>query len=134
MHIRLAPLALLLLLASCGTPQERCIASATRDTRILDRLIGETELNLTRGYARVEVVRISRRYERCRDSRRASAGGKAGHASRLCLRNHRYTETVSKAINPVEEREKLTEMQKKRTQLAGVAQTGVAQCRQQHPE
>jgi hypothetical protein len=38
----------LLLLTACGTPQEQCINSVTRDMRVVDRLIAETEANLAR--------------------------------------------------------------------------------------
>ena len=44
------------LLAACGTPQEQCIAYGTRDLRTVDKLIVETEGNLTRGYALEEKV------------------------------------------------------------------------------
>ena len=36
-------LTLLVLLAACGTPQERCINGVTRDLRTVDRLIEEAE-------------------------------------------------------------------------------------------
>jgi hypothetical protein len=51
------PLALPLLLAlvACGTPQEQCIARETRDLRVVERLITETQGNLQRGYALEEV-------------------------------------------------------------------------------
>lgn len=43
-------LALVTALAACGTPQERCIASATRDLQVVNDLIAETEGNIARGY------------------------------------------------------------------------------------
>ncbi|MGR3343397.1 MAG: hypothetical protein ACU0DI_09280 [Paracoccaceae bacterium] len=49
MH-RLSILALLLL-AACATPLERCIASATKELRVLSGLIASTQANINRGYA-----------------------------------------------------------------------------------
>ncbi|WP_138465005.1 hypothetical protein [Poseidonocella sp. HB161398] len=40
----------LLLLAACGTPQDRCSSNLTREERRLDRLIAETRATLARGY------------------------------------------------------------------------------------
>ena len=34
---------LLPLLVACGTPREHCVAKATRDHRVVERLITETE-------------------------------------------------------------------------------------------
>ena len=44
-------LPVLLILFACGTPQEQCIAGSTRDARVVNDLIRETEANLARGYA-----------------------------------------------------------------------------------
>ena len=49
MH-RLSILALLLL-AACATPLERCIASATKELRVVSGLIASTQANINRGYA-----------------------------------------------------------------------------------
>ena len=43
-------LASVLLLVACGTPQEQCIRKATSQTRMLNRLIAESQTNLARGY------------------------------------------------------------------------------------
>ena len=47
---------LMVALAGCSTPQDRCIGSVTRDLRVVDRLIAEAEGNLARGYAYETVV------------------------------------------------------------------------------
>lgn len=41
----------LLALVACGTPQERCISAASKDIRVLDRLISASRSNIERGYA-----------------------------------------------------------------------------------
>ena len=50
--MRLILIPLVLLLAGCATPKENCIKSANKDLAVVDRLIAETQANLTRGYAR----------------------------------------------------------------------------------
>ena len=40
-----------LILAACGTPQERCISRNTSEYRTVARLLSEVEANLARGYA-----------------------------------------------------------------------------------
>lgn len=121
------------LLSACGTPQERCIASATRDLRILDRLTGEVQANIERGYA-LEVVTLTReRWVVCRPGRAATATEPA-QPPEMCLRETDYTETRPKAINLADERQKLAEMRKKRVELDRQAAKGVASCKATHPE
>src|SRR5690606_21382542 len=50
MQTRLPLVALVLMIAACGTPQERCIDDATRELRRIDGLIADTEAALARGY------------------------------------------------------------------------------------
>lgn len=131
--MRLILISVLALLAACGTPQERCIAGATRDLRILDRLIGQSQGNLDRGYALVEVVRTSTRWVVCRRAMPATETQPA-RAAEMCLRNYDYTVTRPKAINLAEERAKLAEMRKKRVELNREAARAVASCKLTHPE
>tara|TARA_R110002096_G_scaffold47539_62_gene126951 strand:+ start:1319 stop:1723 length:405 start_codon:yes stop_codon:yes gene_type:complete len=123
----------LLLLAACGTPQQRCINGATRDLRIVDRLIGQSQQNLRRGYAMEDVVRTGVRWEECRPAVAATATTEAQPA-RMCLEDYSYTVARPKAINLADEREKLAEMQTKRRELAKDADLAAAQCRLEHPE
>lgn len=120
-------------LIACGTPQERCINTATRDLRILDRLIGETQGNLDRGYAIEEVTRTSSRWTICRAGHPATKDHPARRAE-WCFKDYRYTVERPKAINLAQEREKLVEMQKKRAVLAQSASPLIAQCKATHPE
>ncbi|QCO56337.1 hypothetical protein EOK75_11705 [Pseudorhodobacter turbinis] len=123
----------LALLAGCGTPQERCIAGATRDLRIVDRLIGETDRNLERGYALEDVVRTRTRWVMCRPPK-AATKDKEAEPARMCMRDSSYTVTRPKAINLAEEREKLAELEKKRAELLRSAAREVAGCKIAHPE
>ncbi|MGO4909401.1 hypothetical protein ACEN2J_13845 [Pseudorhodobacter sp. W20_MBD10_FR17] len=119
-------------LVGCGTPQERCIAGATRDMRIVDRLIAETQGNLDRGYALEEVERTGVRWETCR----RGPPQKDGKPSRpdLCLQEYTFTVTKPRAINLADARQTLAELQKKRAAQARVAAPLVASCKATHPE
>jgi len=131
--LRATAFAGLALLAACGTPQEQCIAGVTRDMRVLDRLIGESEANLQRGYALREVTLSDSRYVMCHPGRPAAAGHPA-IAPQYCWRDFDRTVTRPAAINLAEERVKLAEMKKKRAELARAAAPAIAQCRALHPE
>lgn len=120
-------------LTGCGTPQERCIAAATRDLRVVDRLIGEVQGNLDRGYALVEVEKTSERWVICQRGRPATATEPAGPPE-LCLREHDYTVTEPRAINLADQRETLAELQKKRVVLEKASRPAVASCKLTHPE
>jgi len=121
------------LLAACGTPQERCIASASRDLRILDRLTAEVQANLNRGYALEEVTLSRDRWVICQAATRATTT-QAAQPVQMCLQEFDYTETRPKAINLADEREKLAEMRKKRVALDRMAARAVASCKLTHLE
>lgn len=123
---------LLLLLGACGTPQERCIARETRDLRVLDRLIAETEGNLKRGYALEDVVIYHSVWVQCPG--RHPVEGEPAPPPQLCLEEISEVETRPKAINLADEAEKLASMQDKRRALVAAAAPAVAQCRATFPE
>ena len=129
---------LCLLLAACGTPQERCIARETRDIRVLDRLIAETEGNLKRGYALEEVVTYRDRWVQCPVARfPVPVEGEAPAprpAPQLCLTEVRETETRPKAINLRAEAEKLASMKERRAAQLRAVQPALAQCKAEFPE
>lgn len=121
------------LVAGCGTPQERCIAGATRDLRIVDRLIVQTQGNLDRGYALVDVERSTDRWVICAPGRPATATTPA-LAPQMCLQEYDYTVTEPRAINLADERVKLAELKKKRVLLDKASLPAVASCKLAHPE
>ncbi|WP_210529354.1 hypothetical protein [Rubellimicrobium arenae] len=57
-----AALLSVLALAACQTPRESCISNASRELRVIDSLIAETQGNLSRGYAieQDQEVRVDR--------------------------------------------------------------------------
>ncbi|HMO09854.1 MAG TPA: hypothetical protein PKD10_19750 [Paracoccaceae bacterium] len=133
--LRALPLAALALLAACGTPQERCIARETRELRILDRLIAETEGNIARGYALEEVTVWREYWTTCLVAQAPNPDGTARPpVPQPCERERAETQTRAKAIDLNVERDKLRSMQTKRRDLAQAAARSVAACRAAHPE
>ncbi|MFQ6547592.1 hypothetical protein AADZ90_006505 [Aestuariibius sp. 2305UL40-4] len=125
------PLAFLCLstLAACATERERCVARASEDLRIVDRLIVETEQTIDRGYAiEVDTIRV-RRTGFCTE--RLSNGGLV----RLpCTDTDTYTTRRAVAVDLEAERRKLESLREKRPELVQRAQLGAAQCAAQFPE
>jgi hypothetical protein len=133
---RLVPaIAFLAALAACGTPQEQCIARETRDLRVLDRLIVETEGNIARGYAIEEYTVDVSYWGSCLVAQPPDAAGvRPPPLAEPCLQDREVTRTRAKAIDLRAERAKLSSMQEKRRELARAAERAIAQCRVQFPE
>ncbi len=130
MRLRLVPLALLAL-AACGTPQEQCIRSNTRDLRTVERLIVEAEGNIRRGYAIEEYTDWRPVWVPCYEPPR-----KRGEAPvrRMCMDERPETFTRPRAIDLDAEQAKLDSLRKKRASLSRQAESVVAQCKALHPE
>jgi hypothetical protein len=119
----------LAVLTACGTPQERCIARETRDIRVLDRLIAETQATVARGYAvQTESFVVTHTYP-CRVT---VPGGET--RTTLCDRDEVVERTRPVAVNLDDERAKLRTMETRRAELARAAAVAVAACRAAHPE
>lgn len=129
----LLPLALL---AACGTPQERCISRVTRDLRVVDRLIDESQSNLARGYALEDRTDYRPEWVECGPPVVVvtEGGEKIVRPGRHCFEQVPYTVTVPVAIDLAHERRKLDQLTAKRRQLARQAETAIAQCRVLYPE
>lgn len=125
-------LGLFLGLAACGTPQERCIQRETRDLRVVDRLIAETEANLKRGYALEEVTIYHDRWVRCYEPSSSEEG--AAPRATLCRDEVEQIVTRPKAINLEDEAAKLASLKRKRTALGTEARPAIAACKAQYPE
>jgi hypothetical protein len=128
---RRAILFLFLGLAACGTPQERCIQRETRDLRVVDRLIAETEGNLKRGYALEEITIYHSRWVRCYEP---AAEEGAPPRPTMCRDEVEEIVTRPKAINLEDEAAKLASLKRKRASLAREAQPAIAACKAQYPE
>ncbi|MBE3637685.1 hypothetical protein [Mangrovicoccus algicola] len=106
-------LSVLMLLAACGTAQERCERGLSREERHLDALIEETRQNLARGYAyQTETRDVSVGLSFC---------GRSGYYGHLgwCFDNYPNTYERRVAVDPESERRKLDSLLLKREQLGG---------------
>ena len=125
--LRIATLGAALLLAACASPLERCIASAERETRTVERLIAETEGNIARGYG-VEVrTDVRTRMVFCDWPERP-----AGAPLRMCPINEPVQRRVPVAIDREAERGKLATLRDRRAELDGPTALAVQRCRAQH--
>lgn len=116
-------------LAACATPQEQCISDATRELRTINRLVNETERNLTRGYA-LETVQEVRVVESiCR--------GENEDGSTFTFECEE-TRTIDRqrqvAIDLDAERAKLNSLRERQARMQRQAESGVNQCRALYPE
>lgn len=132
-HLLLPSLLLpsLLILSACGTPQERCIGTASRDMRVVDRLIAETEGNIKRGYALEDVTVYETQWVDCTPR---VAQGQPAPKPQMCLDDVPETVTKAKAIDLNAEAAKLKSLQTKRAQQAKAAAPQIKACKQQFPE
>ena len=118
------------LVAACASPQQQCIHRAAPELRTLDRLIGETQANLARGYGFVPETRVRWEWEVC--DRYVDLDGSV-RWSRCWEPVH---ETVQRpvAIDPLAEQRKLDALQKRRAAYAKAAEPQIAACRATYPE
>ena len=121
----------LLILSACGTPQEQCIGAATRDMRVVDRLIAEVEGNLARGYGYENVTVYRPEWQNCAPR---PTKENPTPAVEMCLEQVPQTTRQAIALDLTAERAKLISLKQKRGQQAKAAEGAVAQCRQQYPE
>ena len=123
----------LLILTACGTPQEQCINRNTRDLRTMQKLVDETQANITRGYAIEEYTAWVPVWQICEVQAAAAAGEPAPPPS-YCFEQEPETRTRPKAIDLRAEAAKLESLLQRRDELARAAEPGIAQCRAQYPE
>jgi hypothetical protein len=118
-----------LVLAGCGTPQERCIARETRDLRVLDRLIAETSATIARGYALESESFVVTQTFPCQ-----VRGPDNRVRTELCDRDEVVERTRPVAVNLDDERAKLRSMEARRAELARSVAGRVEACRAAYPE
>lgn len=130
----LLPLALLILLAACGTPQERCIDRATREVRAVEQLLAEVEGNLARGYAWEEKSVTRVRWEVCGYRQIQRADGTIVTLPDRCMQP--YTDTIRSrvAIDPESEKRKRDALIAKRRALLPQAEANIAACKATYPQ
>lgn len=123
-------LLLVLALTACGTPQEQCVYGATRDLRVLDRLINETQTNINRGYALEQVTQYRRVWVNCTGR---PVGGKPARPQ-MCWETEPFSVARPQAIDLADEQRKLDSMLAKRRDQERAASGAIAQCKALHPE
>jgi len=139
---RLLPLALLLALAACGTPQERCIWQATQELNAVEELLAEVEGNLARGYAWETYQETQMQWVRCTKPAPPPPPGPPGSPppppappqQSLCFEPVTVTLQRRVAFDPVTEVRKRDGLVAKRTELRRRAEAEIAQCRVLYPE
>jgi hypothetical protein len=119
----------LIVLAACATPREQCVGQATRELRVINSLITETQGNLSRGYALVvqQDVRVLRTM--CEGM---NEDGSTFHFP--CEETETFTRNVPVAIDLNAEQAKLRSLQERQAQEQRRAQTATQQCIAIHPE
>ncbi len=124
-------LAPLLFLAACGTPQEQCISANTRDLRVVERLIRETEGNLARGYGYQTVTEYEADWVDCTP---APTEENPTPARELCFDRVPVTVRKEVALDLNAEAAKLESLKAKRATLNRAAESVIAQCQAKYPE
>ncbi|MFZ8941043.1 MAG: hypothetical protein ACO3XL_02370 [Gemmobacter sp.] len=135
--IRGIGLCALLLLTGCATPYETCVASATRDLRVLDGLIAQSEATLARGYAIDSVQVFEARWQRCLEPPNPATdaeGRPLPMVETLCLENVPVTQKRPRAVDLEAERRLLGQLRDKRTEASARAEREIARCRTLYPE
>jgi hypothetical protein len=128
---RFGPAACLMVLVACGTPQEQCIARETRDLRVMDGLIADTEGNIARGYAIETYTETVTFWGTCQT--RVVDGTTVTLQPQMCLRDREERRTRNVAIDLNDERRKLDSMRAKRRDLARAAEGAITACKAAYP-
>lgn len=124
-----APIALAL--TACGTPQEQCIGGVSHDLTVLNRLIDETQGNISRGYAYQNTVVDMPGFVDCTP---IPTKGHPDPKPRTCFDDVPTTVTKPVAINLDEERAKLATMLKRREEMTRALAPQIADCKARYPE
>ena len=128
---RLLFASVVLLLAACGTPQQQCIGTVTRDLTVVDKLIVQTTGNLDRGYGYASTVITTPEFVDCT---RDATEDHPHPRPVSCFEDVPQTVTRPVALDLNAEAAKLASLKAKRVQLAAAAAPAIADCRSRYPE
>ncbi len=112
-------------LAACATPRERCIAGATKDIRVLDRLIAESQGNIQRGYGYGTERYTTWDFVVC--------GRRKDGSFHYCWEPYDRTRRVPVAVDLTAEQRQLDAMVRKRAELARQLGPQIAACNAAYP-
>ena len=121
------------IVASCGTPQERCISRNTREYRTISSLLAEVEGNLARGYAWEERTVTRMEMDDCETMVRDSDGNR-DFVTYSCMRDVSYQERYRVAIDPAAEARKRDGLIARKKALTPPAVQAVNACKTAYPE
>lgn len=119
----------LLFVAACASPRDQCISSVTRDLRVVDALVAQTQANLARGYALTTETEVRTIPQTC------SRENADGSVSRYrCDQIQTYDRDVPVTINVAEERIKLDQLLTRQAALRTATGPAVQQCVATYPD
>lgn len=132
--MRKVSILLLLGLAACGTPQERCINRSTAEVRRLQSLVAEVDGNLARGYAYEEYDVPVTRWEVCGYDTFEGKDGRVFSRARMCMEEDYVTRRRSVPMDPQAEQRKRDALTARIKALSPQMNANIAACRQTYPE
>lgn len=121
---------LVLAIAACGTPQQQCVRLASHDMAVLDRLIVETQGNISRGYGFAQTVETMPAFVECGPP---TPGRDGKPHTNLCLEDVAHTVTKPVALDLQVEAAKLASMQKRREDMVKALAPAIAECLARYP-
>jgi len=119
----------LLALTACQSPREACISDATRDLNVVNRLIAETEANLTRGYGVAQRQDIVTRPDIC-----TIENADGTQSTFRCDKQDVVTTEVPVALDLNAERDTLRSLVQQQSALQQRAQASVQFCVASYPD
>lgn len=119
-------LVLMLALAACATPQQRCINGQTRDLRVVNRLIAQLETDIARGYRLQPTVTYMPQWRFCGPPRRH-------YGPSMCLDDIPQTVARPVPFDIAEAKRQLAQLKAKRNELERKVWPAVEECRAAYP-
>lgn len=127
--MRRALILLPVILAACATPREQCISEVSRELRVVNGLVTQTQQNISRGYAleRVQDIRVV--------STTCTGTNADGSTFTFpCEETETFNRSVPVAIDLDAERAKLESLLERQAQLQRATDAAIQQCVAAYPE
>lgn len=132
--MRFFPILLLLAVAACGTPQERCIGRSTAEVRRLQSLLAEVDGNIARGYAYQEYDVAVPSWQFCGYDTFPGRDGRVVSRARMCLGDDYVSQQRSVPIDPLAEERKRDALVARIKALSPQMNANIAACRETYPK
>ncbi|MFT6104278.1 MAG: hypothetical protein ACJA1E_000697 [Paracoccaceae bacterium] len=124
--MKYAPLLVIVLLAACGTPLERCVSRETREIRIVDSLIFEVRNVLARGYKIEREEFRTSEYQLCEVEKDVDGEIISRH---FCWKQVTQYRDKAVSVDLDEERRKLKQLEVRREILVQLSGSAIEQCK-----